>query len=84
LVVADIFKRKPHGFYRYPEARGKTIDFVEFSTDSGFHIVDIGFEYRTALHFVIEPSFTVEPGYSNWKTGNERVLRKWPPIVSAT
>ncbi len=71
------------GAHRFTEARGKTVDFVEFYTDSGFHCVEIGFDDRTALNFIIEPAFTVEPGYSNWKTGNERVLRRWAPIHSA-
>ena len=66
---------------RFLEARGKTVEFVEFSTDSGFHIVDIGFQDRTALHFILEPTLSVEPGYSNWKTGNERILRRWAPVV---
>ncbi len=71
------------GAHRFTEARGKTVDFVEFYTDSGFHCVEIGFDDRTALNFTIEPFFTVEPGYSNWKTGDQRILRRWAPIQSA-
>lgn len=67
--------------FRYPEVRGKIIDFVEFSTDSDFHIVDIGFEDRTALQFIIDPAFIVQPGYSNWKTGNQRILRRWQKVL---
>ncbi len=70
------------GAHRFTEARGKTVDFVEFYTDSGFHCVEIGFDDRTALNFTIEPVFTVETGYSDWKTGDQRVLKRWAPIRS--
>ena len=38
--------------------------------------MDIGFADRTALHFIIEPGFTVEPGYSTWKA---KPTRRSPP-----
>ncbi len=71
------------GAFRFTEAKGKTVEFVEFYTGSDYHCVEIGFDDRTAMHFTIEPSFSVEPGYSSWKTGNERVLRRWALIRSA-
>ncbi len=70
------------GAHRFTEARGKTVDFVEFYTDAGFHCVEIGFDDRTAINFTIEPMFTVETGYSDWKTGDQRVLRTWAPVRS--
>ncbi len=77
-------RKKPgRGAFRFTEAKGKTVEFVEFYTGCDYHCVEIGFDDRTAMHFTIEPSFSVEPGYSSWKTGNERVLRRWALIRSA-
>ncbi len=79
----DQRKKPGRGAFRFTEAKGKTVEFVEFYTGSDYHCVEIGFDDRTAMHFIIDPCFSVEPGYSSWKTGNERVLRRWAPIHSA-
>ncbi|MBZ5506927.1 MAG: hypothetical protein LAO78_15840 [Acidobacteriia bacterium] len=39
---------------------------------------------KTAVHFVIEPSFTLDTEYADWKTGNWRPLKRWPLIPSAS
>jgi hypothetical protein len=70
-------------FHRFEEAKGKSIDYIEFFTAGGFHCIDIAFEDKTAMHFVIEPSFTLEPDYADWKTGNWRPIKHWPNIRSA-
>src|SRR5215472_8020770 len=73
--------RKPFGrFFRFNEAKGKTVDYVEFYTVHGYHCVELAFADKTALHFTIDPAFNVEPGYSSWKTGDQRILRSWTPI----
>lgn len=80
------YRRKPprhRGRFRFDEANGKTVEFVEFYTDDGFHCVEIGFDDKTAIDFTIEPTFYVEPEYSNWKTGNQRILRRWETIHSS-
>jgi hypothetical protein len=46
-------------------------------------VLDVRFEDKTAMHFAIEPGFMVEPGYSDWKTGNWRPIKRWPLIRSA-
>jgi hypothetical protein len=69
-------------FHRMEEVKGKTVDFVEFFTSNGYHVIDIGFEDKTALHLSIEPCFTLEREYADWKTGNSRSLKEWPLIRS--
>lgn len=66
----------------YPQAKGKTIEDVEFSTSFDYHNVSINFQDKTSLNLSIETGFTLEADYSNWKTGNQRVLRAWRPIRS--
>src|SRR5689334_23471319 len=55
-------------FHRFEETKGKAIDYIEFYTSDGFHNIDIAFDDKTAMHFVIEPSFTLETDYADWKT----------------
>jgi hypothetical protein len=69
-------------FHRMEEVKGKTLDFVEFFTSDGYHVIDIGFEDKTALHLAIEPYFTLEREYADWKTGNHRSLKEWPLVRS--
>jgi hypothetical protein len=71
-------------FHRFEEAKGKALDYVEFFTMGEYHCIDIAFEDKTAMHFVIEPSFTLETDYADWKTGNWRPIKRWPNIRSAS
>jgi hypothetical protein len=72
-------RRRKH-FLRFNEAKGKTVEFVEMYTDADFPCVEIGFDDKTALHFTMDTRLTMEPVYSNWKTGNQRLLRRWPVV----
>jgi hypothetical protein len=69
-------------FYRFEEAKGKPIDYIEFFTMGEYNSIDIAFEDKTAVHFVIEPRFTLETEYADWKTGNWRPIKRWPLIHS--
>src|SRR5580765_2049202 len=71
-------------FHRFEEAKGKPIDYIEFFTMGEFHCIDVAFEDKTAMQFVIEPTFTLETDYADWKTGDWRPLKKWPLIHSET
>lgn len=67
----------------FPQARGKVLEGVEFSTYSDYHNICLNFEDKTCLNFVIDPVFTLTTDYSDWKTGNQRVLRAWRPVRNA-
>jgi hypothetical protein len=73
-------KRRSSRSLQFSEVRGKTVEFVEMSTDADFPSVEIAFDDKTALHFLMEPRLSMEPTYSNWKTGNQRVLRRWTAV----
>lgn len=64
----------------FPQVKGRTIEDVEFSTAPGYHNISVNFQDKTALNFSIETGFTVETDYSNWKTGNQQILHRWPPF----
>ena len=65
---------------RFPQTKRKIIESVEFSTELGYHSISVNFTDKTSLNFAIDASFTVETDYSNWKTGNQRVIRRWRPV----
>ena len=67
---------------RFPQAKGKIIESIEFSTELGYHSISINFTDKTSLNFEIEARFLVETDYSDWKTGNQRILRRWRPVQS--
>jgi hypothetical protein len=71
-------------FYRFEEVKGKLVDFVEVFTAGENHAIDVRFQDKTALHFVIDPGFTLETEYADWKTGNWRPIKRWPLIHSET
>ncbi len=71
-------------FYRFEEIKGKLVDFVEVFTAGEYHAIDVRFQDKTALHFVINPGFIVETEYADWKTGNWRPIKRWPLIHSET
>ena len=65
---------------RFPQTKDKTVEDVEFSTELGYHSISVNFKDKTSLNFAIDSSFTVETDYSDWKTGNQRVLHRWRPV----
>jgi hypothetical protein len=67
----------------FPQAKGKVVEGVEFSTYSDYHNIAFKFEDKTCLNFTIDMGFTLGSDYSDWKTGNQRVIRKWPVVRSA-
>ncbi len=71
--------RKPkRQLLRFDEVKGKTVEFIEMSADADFPCVEIGFEDKTALLVLVDARVTMEPEYSEWKKGNQRLLRRWP------
>jgi len=66
----------------FTEARGRTVDKVELSTDSEFPCVSIRFTDNTDLTVVIDPWLTFRADYSKWKAGNQKVLKRWPVFRS--
>lgn len=71
-------------FMQFADARGKVIDTVELLTAPDYHSISINFRDKTCLNFSVQTGFTVQPEYSDWKTGEQRILRKWPLIRSHT
>jgi hypothetical protein len=71
-------------FYRFEEVKGKLVDYVEVFTAGEYHAVDVRFQDKTEVHFVINPGFILETELADWKTGNWRPIKRWPLIHSET
>jgi len=65
---------------RFDEVTGKTVEFIEMRTDADFPCVEIAFDDKTALVVVMNTRLSMESSYSDWKTGNQRLLRQWPAV----
>jgi hypothetical protein len=69
--------------WSFPECGAGGWIKIELITAEGYHAVSIRFEGRITLHLVIDPGFTLKANLRDWKDGNGRSLKSWPPIVSA-
>ncbi len=80
LNPTRVRRKRGSRFLRFKEVRGKTVEFIEMGTAADFPCVEIAFADKTALLFEIGAHITLEPAYSDWKTGNRRLLRQWPAV----
>jgi hypothetical protein len=63
---------------RFPEVKGKVVEMVEIDPD--VEAITIIFEDKTALSFDLGPTLAIFPELSDWKTGNSRRIKRWPPL----
>ena len=62
---------------RFAEAKGKTVEAVELFNATDYQAISINFEDKTCLQFSFDVGFTVKTELTDWKTGEERIIRKW-------
>jgi hypothetical protein len=67
----------------FPEVKGKIVERIEISTISENCSIGILFQDRTYLGFDLDPFIRITPDFSDWKTGNYKPLKRWPPIQSS-
>jgi len=63
---------------RYTEMKGRTVERIEVSLSSDYRCVSIRFEDKTDFTVEIDTRLVCEAFHADWKTGNMRVLRRWP------
>lgn len=73
---------RPSGAFPFPNVRGKTLVDVYVTMDSDQSSVTLRFDDNTDLVVDIEPRLSFSADYSDWKTGNERIIKRWPRIRS--
>jgi hypothetical protein len=67
---------------KFPQVKGKTLTEVEFATTTEYHSIALRLQDQTELHFALEPGFTLLAGYTDWKTGDSRRIKRWPVVRS--
>ncbi len=60
------------------------LEDVSLTTNVDFNCIELSFDDRTSLLFDINPCFTVLADYSDWKTGDQRIIKRWPRFRSAS
>lgn len=73
---------RPSGSFPFPAVRGKILADVYLTMDSDQSSVTLCFDDNTDLVVDIEPRLSFSADYSDWKTGNERIIKRWPRIRS--
>jgi hypothetical protein len=67
---------------KFPTAKGKIIADVELSVSPDYNVIEIVFQDKTSLSFNLESCFQVTPELVNWKSGEYKPVKRWPPVHS--
>jgi len=66
----------------FPQVKGRMVEKVQLFTSAECRSISIRFADKTDLRVVIDSWFTFQADHSDWRTGNQRVLKRWPAIRS--
>ena len=78
---ADVkVKAKLRGCLLFPQVNGKRVESVELWLDSDCRAITVWFQDRTCLHFNLECDLAVKADYFNWRSGEQRVIKRWPQV----
>src|SRR5215471_1387591 len=66
----------------FPQANGRVVKEVEFFSEPDNNTLELKFQDDTSLSFEFEPSFVWEAYFARWKSGEQRILHRWPPMRS--
>ena len=69
-------------YVEFPQAAGKTMKAAAFFTSPEFRALTLRFEDGTDLTIEIRLGFVAEAVFSDWKTGNRRIIKRWPNLRS--
>ena len=63
---------------KYPEVRGQVVDYITHRIDDGTLYFTVWFKDKTAfsLRYACD-MFVVGADYSDWKTGDEKIIRRY-------
>ena len=71
-------------FIEFPRVKGRILETVELFTAPDFHSLTLYFQDKTSLTLVLEPCFLMASSFADRSTGEQRILKRWPVIRSAT
>jgi hypothetical protein len=64
----------------FSEMKGRTVEQIEVWLSSDYHCVSIRFQDKTDFTVEIDTRLILNAVHSDWKTGNQRVLKRWRSI----
>lgn len=73
---------RPSGSVEFTSARGKTVEQVYMTAYGDLNCVTLCFTDKTELVVDVEPGVAFSADYSDWTTGNQRILKRWPRLRS--
>ena len=73
---------RPSGSVEFASARGKTVEQVYMTAYEDVNSVTLSFTDHTELVVEVDPCLAFSADYSDWTTGNQRVLKRWPRLRS--
>jgi hypothetical protein len=62
--------------------KGRTVDKIELCFSEDYHCISIRFLDKTDFTVEIDPCLRFTALHSGWKTGNQRVLKRWSSVHS--
>lgn len=77
-------RRRVPGAVYFNEVRGKTLEELSVSADAQANLITLTFNDKTEMTLDVEPGISVGAMLESWKTGNSRVLKRWPRVRSQT
>ncbi len=80
--LPQLRKSRYRQILEFPPVRARVVERIELCADADFPCVSICFQDKTDLTVVIDTALIFQATFSDWKTGNQRVLRRWPSIRS--
>ena len=72
--------KPPNSLSTFPEMKGRTVERIDVCLSSDYHSVSVRFEDKTDFTVEIDTRLVLTALHSDWKTGNMRVLRRWPAM----
>jgi hypothetical protein len=66
----------------FPEVKGKIVEAVEVTVTSEYYGITVRLPDKTTLNFVMEPCVFAFPVYSDFISGEEKILKQYRPIRS--
>jgi hypothetical protein len=70
----------PTRMFEFPEVKGKTIVALKLFLEDDDTSISLAFADKTHLYLDLEPGLTVRTDLSDWRTGDWRPIKNWPPL----
>ena len=66
------------------EIHGKTLDEIEITNLNEWRNITVRFTDETSIHFHLQLTLLVNTELSDWRTGNDNILKRYPQMKEST